>query len=118
MAVLTHNLALDIQKRFFDSNREKDINIAIALHRNSLETTAQTCEAYPPLYMTHLAEDVPSRYENVTKTSADLDLVTNLHRTLLPCPSRPPDDDVQASYLSNLADVLGNDTISLTAWKT
>ena len=112
MAALSHNLALDIKKRFFDSNREKDIDIAIALHRKSLEITPQTHEAYP-LYITHLAKAVLARYDNVTKTTADLDLVINLHRTLLavllfPNPSRPPvDDDVQASYFSNLADVLG-----------
>ena len=112
MAALTHNLALDIKKRFFDSHREKDIDIAIALHRKSLEITPLTHEAYP-LYMTHLAKAILTRYENVTKTSADLDLAINLHRTLLavllfPSPSRPPvDDDVQASYLSNLADILG-----------
>jgi hypothetical protein len=112
MAALTHNLALDIKKRFFDSNREKDIDIAIALHRKSLEITPQTHESYP-LYMTHLTKAILARYDNVTKTAADLYLVINLHRTLLavllfPSPSRPPvDDDVQASYLSNLADVLG-----------
>jgi tetratricopeptide (TPR) repeat protein len=112
MAALSHNLALDIKKRFFDSNREKDIDIAIALHRKSLEITPQTHKSYP-LYMTHLAKAVLTRYDNVTKTSADLDLAINLHRTLLavllfPSPSRPPvDDDVQASYLTNLADVLG-----------
>ena len=112
MAALTHNLALDIKKRFFDSSREKDIHIAIALHRKALEITPQTHKAYP-LYMTNLAKAVLARYDNVTRTYADLDLTINLHRTLLavllfPSPSRPPvDDDVQASYLSNLADVLG-----------
>jgi len=112
MAVLSHNLALDIKKRFFESNREKDIDIAIALHRKSLEITPKTHKAFP-LYITSLAKAVLARYDNVTKTGADLDLVISLHRTLLaallfPSPSRPPvDDDDYASYLSNLADVLG-----------
>jgi tetratricopeptide (TPR) repeat protein len=112
MAALTHGLALDIKKRFFDSNREKDIDITIALHRKALEITPQTHQAYP-LYMTNLAKAVLVRYDNVTNTSADIDLAIILHRTLLavlsfPIPSRPPvDDDDQASYLSNLADVLG-----------
>ena len=112
MAALTHKLALDVKKRFFDSSREKDIDITIALHRKALEITPQTHEAYP-LYMTNLAKAVLARYDNVTKTSADLDLAVDLHRTLLavllfPNPSRPlVDDDDQASYLSNLADVLG-----------
>ncbi|KIM42567.1 hypothetical protein M413DRAFT_444281 [Hebeloma cylindrosporum] len=112
MAALSHNLALDIKKRFFDSNREKDIDIAIALHRKSLEITPLTHEAYP-LYMTHLAKAVLARHDNVTKTVADLDLAISLHRTLVtvllfPNLSGPPvDDDDKASYLSNLADVLG-----------
>ena len=112
MAALSHNLALDIKKRFFESNREKDIDIAIALHRKSLEITPKTHEAFP-LYITSLAKALLARYDNVTKTAADLDLVISLHRTLLaillfPSPSRPPvDDDDYASYLSNLADVLG-----------
>ena len=112
MAMLTHKRALDIKERFFDSSREKDIDISIALHRKALEITPQTHKAYP-LYMTNLAKAVLARYENVTKTSADLDLVINMHRTLVdvllfPNPSRPSvDDDDLASYLSNLADVLG-----------
>jgi Tetratricopeptide repeat len=112
MAALTHKMALDIKKRFFDSSREKDIDISIALHRKALEITPQTHEAYP-LYMTNLAKAVLARYDNITKTSADLDLAINLYNTLLavlllPSPSQPPvDDDDLASYLSNLADVLG-----------
>ena len=112
MAALTHKLALDIKKRFIDSSRERDIDIAIALHRKAVEITPQTHEAYP-LYMTNLAKAVLARYDNVTKTFADLNLAINLNRTLLaillfPSPSRPPvDDNDHSSYLSNLADVLG-----------
>jgi len=82
VAALTHNLTLDIKKCFFDTNDEKDIDIAIALHRKSIEITPQTHEAYP-LHMTHLAQAVLARYDNVSKTSADLDLAINLHHTIL-----------------------------------
>jgi tetratricopeptide (TPR) repeat protein len=112
MAALIHNLALGIKERFLKFHQQNDIDIAIALHRKALEITPQTHQHYP-LFVTNLAKAVQVRYDNVTKTCADLDLVISMHRTLLailalPKPLLSPvDNEDRASYLSNLADVLG-----------
>jgi len=67
VAALTHNLTLNIKKCFFDTNDEKDIDIAIALHRKSIEITPQTHEAYP-LHMTHLAQAVMTTFPRLLPT--------------------------------------------------
>ncbi|KAF8154492.1 CHAT domain-containing protein [Crassisporium funariophilum] len=98
MAALIHNLALDIKKRFDESDRARDLEIAITLHRKALELTPNTHSAYP-YTITNLAEALEARHK-LTGESADLDLVIALYSTLLATLDPMP------SYLDKLGDAL------------
>lgn len=81
MSQALFNLALKIKERFSQSNDDRDLEIAIALHGRALALTP-LAHANVPLFLGKLAEAIEARYD-ASGRAADLTLVIKLYRTLV-----------------------------------